>query len=134
VVFRSRLAPLSNSPALIDAFQRANAIYYQGVDWALDISEAEFSEVDLEGIPGHLIRRDPRTQVRVTRAKALEGRWRTVNLSGTYWAILLEEFANDGSAQSSDTVVLAAPKLARNFRTHLGALDTLRAEGIAESD
>jgi hypothetical protein len=39
------------------------------VDWALDISEAEFPDVELRGIPARLVRADPDLSVVVTREK-----------------------------------------------------------------
>jgi hypothetical protein len=37
--------------------------YYSRVDWALDISKADFEEADLYYVPGNLARRDEETQV-----------------------------------------------------------------------
>ncbi len=50
----ARLGPVSAMAA--DPFVEANSRYYEGVDWALDIREAEFTELELywSGIPARL--------------------------------------------------------------------------------
>lgn len=111
-------------------FDDANEAFYQTVDWALDIREAEFEEADLRGVPGRLIRRDAETQVLVIREKALMGTWRDLPLSSTYWPTALEFFLETGRAD----IVFVAPKRAKNFRALLEGLDLLRREGIAEPD
>jgi hypothetical protein len=125
-----------NSP-LQRAFTEANAAYYTGVDWALDIREAEFeNDVDLRGVPGHLIRRDPETQVLVTRAKALEGKWRNLKLERTYWPTAIEFFLKESHL---DALVLVVPKHLKSSslwpwtrQDLLNGLKLLREEGIAE--
>src|SRR5260370_22690383 len=57
-------------------FDEANARYYAAVDWALDIRDAEFGDVDLLGVPGRLVRRGPETQVLARRHPAEARRWR----------------------------------------------------------
>ena len=59
--------PFSISQELQDAFTASIVRYYQDVDWALDISEAEFESVDLYFVPGDLIKRDPETQYLLRR-------------------------------------------------------------------
>jgi len=109
---------------------RANADYYKGIDWALDISQAEFTSGEVEGIPPELVRRDSETQV-VLRSQAIkEGRWREVNLSGTYWSPLLDAYAKEGMGD----VVLIAPKAAPDFKALLKGLMALREAGIVEPD
>jgi hypothetical protein len=75
-----------------------------------------------------LIRRDPETQVVVTREKAIEGAWRNLDLSKTWWATSLEFFVKRGDAD----VVLVAPKRDRKFRDLLDGLKALRDAGVAE--
>lgn len=112
-------------------FDEANAVYYSNVDWALDIREAEFAdEPDFRGVPARLVRRDPETQVVVTRAKAMQGAWRTVDLSKTSWATAIEFLLEFGYPD----VVLVAPKRHRKFREFLDGLKKLRDVGVAEPD
>jgi hypothetical protein len=128
-----RSVPWASAPAGYlarkqEATDRANADYYESVDWALDISQAEFTSGEVEGIPPELVRRDPATQF-VLRAKAIkERRWREVDLSGTYWFPLLDAYAKEGMGD----VVLVAPKAAPEFKALLKGLIALREAGIVE--
>lgn len=112
------------------AFDQANQDFYRTVDWALDISQAEFEDVDLRGVPAHLVRRDPATQVVVTREKAIQGAWREVDLSGTHWATSMDFLLR----REDQAVVLVAPKRSKNFRRLLDGLELLRKAGVAEWD
>lgn len=49
-------------PDVRDRFTVGIVAYYAGVDWALDISRAAFSDADFYYVPGHLVRRDEETQ------------------------------------------------------------------------
>ncbi len=111
-------------------FDQANSQFYASVDWALDLTEAEFEECDVRGVPGRLIRRDPSTQVLVTRDAAITGRWRSLDLTGTYWATALDLFLE---SQMPD-IVLVAPKRNKNFRLLAEGLQKLRDCGVAESN
>ena len=115
-------------PLLQRAFDDANRDYYKNVDWALDISEAEFKECDIRAIPSSLIKRDAETQVVLTREKAMEGGWREVDLSGTYWAGAIKLFLEDGYQDR----LLVAPKKGRNFKKLLEGINRLRNAGIVE--
>ncbi len=112
------------------AFDEANAQYYETVDWALDISEARFYECDIRGIPARLIRRDPETQVVVTREKALMGKWKELDLSKTYWATGIQFMLNRGDRD----VVLVAPKRDPKYPDLLDGLKLLRDAGVAEPE
>jgi len=112
------------------SFDNANAEYYSTVNWALDISEAEFEEMEIQRVPAHLIRRDPATQVIVKREKAMQGHWRNIDLSKTHWAYSIQFFLDRGDAD----LVLVAPKRSRQFRMLLDGLKALRDAGVAEID
>jgi len=114
-------------------FQAANAEYYKNVDWALDISQAEFEECEIKGVPGRLIRRDPETQVLVSRCKVLEleSEWRKLDLSKTHWATSLQSLIK--KEHHADRV-LVAPKRSKNFKELLEGLNLLRRAGVAEPD
>ena len=139
VTFRGKMGRIMLSPLLVvhpdkvklqQAFIEANKTYYETVDWALDISEAEFAEADLRGVPGHLIRRDPETQVLIWREKAILETWRKLNLTRTYWPTALEFFLKSGA----ESIVLVAPKSDREFNELLEGLNMLREAGVAEQD
>jgi hypothetical protein len=114
-------------PEIQAAFDSANARYYEKVEWALDIAEAEFHDCTLRGIPASLIRRDPSTQVIVTRERALSGGWRTVDLANTHWATAIELFLERGEPD----MVLVAGKAHPQHGTLLAGLERLRDAGIA---
>jgi hypothetical protein len=117
-------------PLIQSAFDLANAAYYETVDWALDISAAEFYDLDVYCIPARLIRRDPATQLVVTREKALEGVWRSLDLSETHWPWAIENLLLNNTADT----VLVAPKGHPNFKRLLEGLQILRDAGVAQPD
>ena len=112
-------------------FQAANAEYYRNVDWALDISQAEFEQADIRGVPGRLVRRDPETQVLVTRQKAEAGEWKNLDLSRTYWATAIDVALREPHYTD---MVLVAPKRDPRFKELLNGLNLLRRAGVAEPD
>jgi hypothetical protein len=114
----------------VETYREANAEYYRNVDWALDISNGEFKELYIRGLPGRLIRRDPETQVLVTRQKALEGRWRELEFRDGLCAISLDLFLQ----REEPDLVLIAPKRHRKFPLYLEDLQLLRDAGVAEPD
>lgn len=111
-------------------FRKANVDFYSTVDWALDISKAEFSDVSIRGVPAGLVRRDPESQVVIRREQVLSSRWKDVPLSGTHWATEIEWFLDRGEADH----VLIAPKRSTNIRKLLDGLRLLQKEGVAEPD
>jgi hypothetical protein len=73
IMLTSAVPRLSESWEDLRPLEQANTDYYTTVDWALDISEAQAEEIDIRGIPARLIRRDPETQVVITRERAMRG-------------------------------------------------------------
>jgi hypothetical protein len=141
VVLRGRIGRLMISslvdledkqPEVQRAFDEANAEFYESVDWALDISQAAFLSFDVtrSRIPAKLVRRDPETQVIVTRKKALSVEWKNLPMNERLWIASLELFIQHDSAD----VVLAAPKLHPKFSRYLEDLKLLRSAGVAEPD
>lgn len=114
-----------------DPFFQANERYYEGVDWALDISQAEFTGIELymSGIPARLIRRDPETQVVITRPSALEGGWREP-LKDHYWRIGVERFLETGF---QDTILVAC-KRGRYFQSEMESIRRLKSACIVNAD
>jgi hypothetical protein len=128
IMLSPAVAPGVAKPHEQRAFDEANAAYYSTVDWALDISEGIFEECDIRGVPSHFIRRDPATQVIVRREKALQGTWRQLDLSKTYWATAIEGLLEEGDPD----VVLVAPKRHPRYLQLLDGLKMLRDVGVAE--
>jgi hypothetical protein len=121
---------MGNEPGVQKAFDEANAEYYKSVGWALDISQGEFQELDMRGVPAHLIRRDPQTQVVVTREKALQGRWKDLPLREALWKTTLGMLLQSNNRD----VVLVAPKRHRKFREYMADIRALQEAGVAEPD
>jgi hypothetical protein len=102
--------------------------FYEGVDWALDLSRAKFTSAPkTHGFPGRLVRRDEETQALVTReVLSSEGArevWSRCSLAYTIGRLLEDSPFDDW--------VLVAPRLARYFREELAAIEFLRREGLA---
>jgi hypothetical protein len=114
----------------IEAFRAANAEFYRHVEWALDISQGEFKELDIRNVPTHLIRRDAETQVVVTRERASMGRWKELNLKETLWRTWIHYFLQSDESST----VLVAPKRHAKFRNLLEDLKVLREAGVVEPD
>jgi len=104
--------------------------FYRDVEWALDISEAEFTSAPtFEAIPGHLIRRDPSRQVLVRR-ESLEGaNFDSTALSGA--SIALDWFLK---RSQFDSIVLVGSCLPTYRQRDLDTLQRLRDAGIADPD
>ena len=130
VMISSIIAPGKATPEEQQAFNDANQDYYAGVDWALDLRDASCEEFQVQGIPAKLIRRDPETQVIVTRASAMKGEWRSLDLSGTWWHVSLKQLLDSGHHD----VVLVAPKRNKAFKKLLSGLKLLREAGVANPD
>lgn len=110
--------------------------FYASVDWALDISEARFREFDLESVPARLVRRDPESQMVVTREKALQFAkpgWATsLDPSCKHWAFVIDLFLSDGDEDIVLIAPLGAAKAKRDLQ--LKGLQELRRIGLAEPD
>ena len=106
--------------------------FYETVDWALDIREAEFEDfwIRTRGVPSHLVRRDPETQAVIRREKALSGKWREMGLCALS-EIMFKEFMRD----ELDSFILVAPKRGKqDFKDILADIHRLREAGVAEPD
>ncbi len=129
-VFPSILIDEGERNRRIRAFKEANADYYRHVDWALDISQGKFKELDIRGVPAHLIVRDPETQMVVTRQKALEGRWRELQFNEGLFQISIHDLLQT----DEPSTVLVAPKRHRKFQYYVKDLRMLQDAGVAEPD
>ncbi|MEV4106301.1 hypothetical protein [Nonomuraea sp. NPDC049695] len=103
--------------ALIDA--------YRSIDWALDISEAEFADVSLNYVPGDLVRRDPRTQFLLRRENLSK-------LDGRELPKDADILVNQLNLTPFDSTVVVAPTRSKQFRWFLETLEVLREMGLAE--
>ncbi|MFB7368625.1 hypothetical protein ACFC0D_02060 [Streptomyces sp. NPDC056222] len=94
-------------------------------EWALDITEAEFSEADLYYVPGHLVRRDPETQFLLHRDRLAGADAEGLPL---FAKIAVERFAETPFA----SIVAVAPRRSTNFSERREAYEALRTLGVAD--
>ncbi len=124
---------VDRSPEVQSPFDSAQKSFYGAVDWALDIQEASFQEFDMHGVPASLVRRDPATQVVVTRQRALQEGWRDkISPKNTYWPFVIDMFLED----EEPDIVLVAPKgkPKKKYIELLDGLNDLRQAGVVEPD
>ncbi|MFE3328246.1 hypothetical protein [Streptomyces sp. NPDC059176] len=132
VTLRGRIGAVMATPpsfSLSDENQAAFADgirqFYADVDWALDISEAEFDEADFYYVPGHLVRRDPETQFLIHRDRVAQVD--TGKLS-VFARIAIERF----EVTPFDSIVAVAPRRADYFAEALAGFQELKVMGVAE--
>ncbi len=112
--------------APVEAFFRANQLFYQDTDWALDITEAQFGGlVTFAGIPPHLVRRNAASQFVILRTAAAE-------IAAAYphsvWAIIAEDLMSLGLTGT----VVAVGSRSRTYSRDVAAAQVLREQGLAE--
>jgi hypothetical protein len=122
---------LDSTDSSMARYQDLCSEFYSKIDWAIDISEAEFEDFSLRtgGIPARLVKRDCETQVVVSRERVMNRKWQTLNLDG-YTEACLELFLREGA---QDTVLLV-PKRMKGAHKLVQDLRKLQAEGFAEPD
>jgi hypothetical protein len=112
------------------AFLDANRDYYKKkrVDWALDISEMEAAEFDLNGaVPSHLVRRNSVDQFLLRREDAASGKWR--KLRGVLYTIIpyaIDRFLLTGMPDT----VLVARRRSKDYEEELTAYRRMRDAGL----
>jgi len=110
--------------------------FYANVEWALDISEARFKEFGIRGVPARLIRRDPESQVLITRERALRvatpGWEEQLDPANKLWPFMISLFLGDGDEDMVLVAPLGAAKAKRDLL--LKGLQELRRIGLAEPD
>ena len=129
--FKLALAPNAAraSAAYTQRWGKSCTDFYAGVDWALDITAAKFTfGPDLHFVPGHLVRRDPSTQILVTKDQARSALGSDLALGESSVATALTWFLDDSPY---DSTVIAAPLGSRLFERDLAAFETLRSRGCA---
>jgi hypothetical protein len=128
--------PSTHGNAKQRPFDEYRAKFYEGVEWALDISKARFKEFDIRGVPGRLIRRDPESQVLFTRERALQvatpGWKQQLDPSNKLWPFMIDLFLGDGDEDTVFVAPLGAAKAKRD--PLLKGLQELRRIGLAEPD
>lgn len=111
-------------------FDNARADFYSTNEWALDISEGIFQEFEMHGVPAKLVRRDPDTQVVITRENAIRSNWRDkISSWNHYWPFVIDLFLED----EEEDMVLVAPKgkPKKKFTELLNGINELCEIGVA---
>jgi hypothetical protein len=108
---------------------------YKNIEWALDISEAEFKECDLRGnIPANLIKYNPDSQMLIKFDKVMKSNFsnnaKIMGSPGGY----AELFCKRVLRYESDTIIVASVRNKKEFEKDMKAINILREEGIAELD
>jgi hypothetical protein len=118
-------AHTSVAPELRAAFREQAVKLYADIEWALDITEAEFSDVGLNYVPGELVRRNPETQflIRTEVARSV-----TLDSLPNYASIVVERAA----LSPYEATVVPVPTRAKNADKYRTELQILRDRGIAE--
>jgi hypothetical protein len=133
VTLAGNIGPLMTTPPgwwlpqdMRDRLAAGIVAYYSGVDWALDISGAAFSDADFYYVPGHLIRRDEETQFLLHRDRVEQ--FDELERLPTFAQIVVQRL----EATPFDTMVAIAPKRSKNFANYKADLEVLRVEGLAD--
>ncbi|MER7309883.1 hypothetical protein E5082_31555 [Streptomyces griseoluteus] len=131
VELKGRIGPFITTPAhyslpadAAQAFRDSLVEYYRDVDWALDISAAEFSDASIYMVPGDLVKRDEDTQF-LLRRSAFE------SFADPLPAVA-EIYRGRFSLTPFDSYVAIAPVRSKNFKEIRDGLMELKRMGLAE--
>jgi hypothetical protein len=132
VTLRGRIGPFSIYPpdglwpaSTLPEFNATAFANYRNIDWALDISEAEFSSAEFLYVPGELVRRDEETQFLLRREVLKDVDLESLPIHAKIYASRFE-------VTPFDSMVVAAPKRSKTFREQLENLEYMRSAGLAE--
>jgi hypothetical protein len=103
--------PNEDDKTLYSSFLEANDAFYKKIDWALDISNAEFEEFEVKGIPGHLIKIDHETQGILLKERLLNIDIDKLGLKRKIFKYAIEDLLDS----RYDDWLIVAPKKSRNF-------------------
>ncbi|GLW64880.1 hypothetical protein Arub01_31240 [Actinomadura rubrobrunea] len=130
VTLKGKIGPILTTPVntlseeTTAAMNAAMVAYYQDVDWALDISEAEFSDAGFSMVPGELVRRDPETQFLLRRevvVPAMDSLPRVVRIEASRF-----------EDTPFDSIVAVAPRRSKHFERYLAEFQQAREAGLVE--
>lgn len=113
-----------------ESWKRARAEHYDKVDWAIDISAARPLMLELDGIPTDKIRRDPETQIVVSKTALREQRQvDAIPELDDVTRFSLESFiSNEPTEKLLVAPIGRTPKL---YRPVLASFAALRRAGLA---
>jgi hypothetical protein len=120
----------SKPTAVKKNFSIINTRYYETVDWALDISRANFTGIEIWGVPSRLIVYDYKSQRVITAENAKKIDWGALALKSGKFKLILDKMIEAGY----EDVVLVAPRAADDFEDLLHDLDLLTDAGYTEPE
>lgn len=113
------------------AIHESNVEFYKSVDWALDISEAQFNGPAIfREIPAQLMVRNPLSQVLVLREDAEKVDLDAIGFGASGWDNAIRNMVRS----SSDSIVLAAPTRGDKVHAYQRLLSRMRESGLAAAD
>jgi hypothetical protein len=131
VTLKGKIGPIMTTPVHYGVPEETKAAmnagivaYYKDVDWALDISAAEFSDADFYMVPGDLVRRDPETQFLLRRdviGQAPHNLPPRASIAASRFDIT-----------PFDSFVSVVPRRSKNFARSLEQMEQVRKAGFAE--
>jgi hypothetical protein len=131
VTLKGKIGPILTTPPshgigeeIRAAMTAAMVDYYKNVDWALDISEAEFSDGDFSMVPGDLVRRDPETQFLLRRDVITQAN-ENLPISPSIAASRFE-------STPFDSIVAIVPRRSKQFLRWLEEFEQVRKAGLVE--
>lgn len=105
---------------------------YQNVDWAIDISKAQFpGGITFEALPGDKIIRDPERHVLLRRENLERYDWRGLDYESSAIDIAISWFHE---LSPFDSVVVTARDSPKYFEQDMQVLQMLRDIGLADPD
>jgi hypothetical protein len=131
VTLKGKIGPILTTPVhrgvpeqIRTAMNAAILAYYKDVDWALDISAAEFSDADFYMVPGDLVRRDPETQFLLRRDVVVPAK--------DQLPIGPSIAASRFESTPFDSIVAVVGRRSKNFARDLDEFEQVRKAGLAE--
>jgi hypothetical protein len=131
VTLKGKIGPILTTPVSRGvpeqtraAMNAAMVAYYGDVDWALDISAAEFADADFYMVPGDLVRRDPETQFLLRREVITPAKDR-LPIGPSIAAARFE-------STPFDSIVAVVGRRSKNFARDLEEFEQVRKAGLAE--
>lgn len=109
------------------AVDRAIADYYRDVAWALDIREADASDLRIESIPLRLVRRDPERQLLPRPEQVSHPAWKSAVVAEAFWVF---DLARD--VQRNGAIFLIHARDTAREVERQAALSELRAAGVLD--
>ncbi len=112
-------------------FDEFRQSFYENSEWAIDIRDAKFRLLEISGIPAKLIRRDPASQMVVTRDRAMNLNWRSrISVGNKHWPFVIDMFLATADADKLLVAPLVGPK--KQTEKLLKDLYELRDLGVVE--